>query len=225
MMANQIKTVTGAVLAGGKSTRMGTDKAFVRLRRQTLIEACLSVLSRCFTRNIIIANQPDAFVKLGPPVFPDELVGCGPMGGIHSALRHASTEAVFVVACDMPFLDAGLIRAMAMAGEGFDGVVARLEERFEPLHALYQKRALPVIELQIAAGEYSLQKLVPRLNMKVIGETELAQFGKWQRCFRNVNTPEELAKARESNPRSRKHVTALDKIALTARKSPPGCPD
>ena len=190
-MNNRIETVTGVVLAGGKSSRMGTDKAFVRVNKQPLIEHSLAALRQCFTRNIIIANHCEAYRSFALPVFADLIPNLGPIGGLQAALHHAETPAVFLVACDMPFLDPALIRAMAL--DDFDAVAPCVRGRYEPLHAGYARRILPVVEQQIAAGRYGLQELLIRLRVRSLGEERLQRYAGWPRSFSNVNTPADLA--------------------------------
>lgn len=190
-----IASVTGVVLAGGKSSRMGTDKAFVRVAERTLIERTTAVVRCCFVQNVIIANHPEMFSSLGLPVFKDDVPDLGPLGGIATALRRVETEAIFVVACDMPFLNPELIREMAKALGDFDAVAARIDGRFEPLHAVYRRRSLPGIESRIATRDYSVVRLLESLRVRVFEEKELSGFAEWRRTFLNVNTPQELRKA------------------------------
>ncbi len=185
------------ILAGGKSTRMGSDKAFARIGPQTLVERCAGVMARCFTTTIIIANRPEAFESLRLSVRKDDLPDLGPLGGILTALHHAATPAVFIIACDMPFLNDTLIRAMAESLAGYDAVAPRIASRFEPLHAAYHRRILPVVEARIQAGDCSVSRLLEAIRTRPFAEAELAPFVDWKRTFLNVNTPEELAKAKK----------------------------
>jgi molybdopterin-guanine dinucleotide biosynthesis protein A len=196
MPDERIESVTGVVLAGGKSLRMGTDKAFARVGDRTLVEGCAATLQGCFAETVVIANQPALFNGLNLPVFADDVPAVGPLGGVYTALRHVETTAIFVVACDMPFLNADLIRAMASAAEEFDAVAARIDGNFEPLHALYRRRILPEIEKRIQAGNYSVYRLLESLRVQTFSEPELSRYTDWRKIFLNVNTPEELEKAR-----------------------------
>ncbi len=119
----------------------------------------------------------------------------GPLGGILTALRHAATPAIFVVACDMPFLDTGLIREMVSALGEFDAVAARIDDRFEPLHAVYHRRILPAIEARVSAGNLSVYAMLETLRTRVFLPAELAAHRGWRDAFVNVNTPEEFAQA------------------------------
>lgn len=146
---------------------MGRDKAALEFDGQPLVERCVAVLRECF---------PEVFV-----IRQDDVPGLGPIGGLATALRRAPE--VFVVACDMPFLDAGLIWRMASDLPGYDAVAIP----GEPLHAAYDARILPVVEQQIAAGDYGMQHLLARLRVKFVEAAPII----------NVNTPEELEAACE----------------------------
>jgi molybdopterin-guanine dinucleotide biosynthesis protein A len=160
-------TVTGVVLAGGKSSRMGRDKATLEFDGETLQERAVAVLRECFAEVVVIRQ--------------DDVPGLGPIGGLLTALRHLRTEALFLVACDMPFLDAGLIRRMAGELAGYDAVAIP----GEPLHAAYSARILPVVEQQIAAGDYAMHRLLSKLRVKVVEARPIV----------NINTPQELEAA------------------------------
>ena len=153
--------MTGVVLAGGKSSRMGRDKAALKLDGQPLVERCVNVLQQCFPKVIVVRQ--------------DDVPGLGPMGGLLTALRRAPK--IFVVACDMPFLNAALICEMASQLPGYDAVAIPRE----PLHAAYSARILPVIEAQIAAGDYSVQSLLSKVRVKFEHAKPIV----------NVNTPQE----------------------------------
>lgn len=150
---------------------MGRDKRLLEFAGQPLQEHCAAVLRQCFT-NVIILTQ-------------DDVPGLGPLGGIVTALRRA--PAIFVVACDMPFVDADLIRLMAGQLAGYDAVAVPRE----PLHACYSASALPVIDQQIATGDYSVHRLLARLRVKYLSAPDFARYPVWQKSFTNVNTPQE----------------------------------
>jgi molybdopterin-guanine dinucleotide biosynthesis protein A len=162
-MIPAMSAMTGVVLAGGRSSRFGADK-FPVFRDRTL-----AVLRQCFDE-ILIAGRD----------LPDDLPGLGPLGGIVTALRRR--QAIFVVACDMPFLDADFIRLMAGKLPGHDAVAVA----GEPLHAAYAQSALPAAERQIAAGDYSARRWLEKLRTHYVTEFP-------ERVFFNVNTPADLA--------------------------------
>jgi len=158
-------TVTGVMLAGGQSRRMGADKAALIGPR---VEA---ILRACFPAVLVIRD--------------DDRPGLGPIGGLATALRRAETDAIFVAACDLPFLDPAVIRELVGLLPGYDAVVPQAGEHCEPLHAVYRCGCLPVVEQQIAAGDYSLQHLVRRLHTHYVHRPD------WGRTLTNINTPAE----------------------------------
>lgn len=162
--------MTGVVLAGGKSSRMGRDKSGLKLDGQTLQDRCVAVLRECFPEVLVIRD--------------DDVPGLGPIGGIATALRRVPE--IFVVACDMPFLDAARIRVMASQLTGYDAVAIP----GEPLHAAYSARILPVIERQIATGNYSMNHLLSQVRVKTIAGPALI----------NVNTPQEWETIYQAKP-------------------------
>lgn len=182
-------SITGVVLAGGRSSRMGTDKARLKLQEKTLVEWSVEVLRRCFPTTMVIANDPAVF----PGAVPDDVPGLGPLGAIATALRCVSTPGIFVVACDMPFLNVDLIGDMARQLAGWDAVAVRGEQ----LHAAYSRSLLPFVEQQIAAGDLSVHGLLERVRVRHFTEMELAKYPDWRRSFFNVNTPEEFEQAKK----------------------------
>ncbi len=162
--------MTGVVLAGGKSSRMGRDKAALKLSGQTLQDRCVAVLRKCFSEVLVIRD--------------DDVPELGPIGGVATALRRAPE--IFVVACDMPFLDAALIREMAAQLPDYDAVAIP----GEPLHAAYSARILPAIEQQISTGNYSMNHLLSQLRVKAIAGPALI----------NINTPQEWETICQARP-------------------------
>lgn len=157
--------MTGVILAGGKSSRMGRDKT------QFFREHTLAVLRQCFSETLVITE--------------DDTPGLGPLGGIVTALRRRPE--IFVVACDLPFLNVELIREMAGLLAGYDAVALPRE----PLHAAYSVSALPSAEAQIATGDYSVQRWLGTLRIQ---QPDLSRYPDWEKIFFNVNTPADLAK-------------------------------
>lgn len=187
--------MTGVVLAGGKSTRMGANKAALRLGGRPLIDGVVEVLRSLFPEVLIIANAPGLYDYLGLPVFPDRIPDRGSLGGLYTGLTYASHPAAFFAACDMPFLNAGLIASLRDAAPGYDAVVPRTPEGLQPLHAVYGKACLPVMEALIAAGRLKIDRLFPRVRTRVIEEAELRRLDPGLDSFLNCNTPAEFAAA------------------------------
>jgi molybdopterin-guanine dinucleotide biosynthesis protein len=189
--------VSLALLAGGRSTRMGEDKAFVRFHDSTLLEWTRDRLAPLFSHTFIVAREPARFQELGLAVIKDALEEAGSVVGIYTAVLASPTERVVCVACDMPFVTPRLVRLLAERSGGFDVFVPRHGGRVEPLCAVYGKGCLDACRDFIQAGGRRVQDLYAQLNTGYLDMDDLAR-GDLERLFSNTNTPEELEAARES---------------------------
>jgi len=187
-----VSEITGIILAGGKSTRYGRDKALVEIDGIRLIERVIRVMSSIFQRLILITNTPSEYTFLQLPMYEDLIKGLGPIGGIYTGLEAISDEAGFFVACDMPFLNANLVRHIVKARGDVDAVVPRMGWKIEALHSLYSKRCLPVIKELIGSREYQVIKVFRKTRVKYVDEDEIRSFDPQLRSFFNVNIPQEL---------------------------------
>jgi molybdenum cofactor guanylyltransferase len=134
--------LTVAIQAGGKSSRMGTDKAFVPFQGRPMIEVVLERVAGLGDELILITNKPDDYAHLGRPMFGDVYPDSGPLGGIYTAVYHAAHPHTLVVACDMPWLNRPLLEYMAGLRESADIIVPRWDKFPEPLHAIYNKACI-----------------------------------------------------------------------------------
>jgi molybdopterin-guanine dinucleotide biosynthesis protein A len=187
--------MTGIILAGGENRRMGTDKAFLDFKGKPLVEHLISVYSRLFDHTIIVTNHPERYSGYDVEVVQDALAARGPLTGIYSGLMRSRDELNFIAACDMPFLNHGLISFMAGAAGEYDAVVPQVGEFLEPLHAVYARRILPVIGSQLQRGEQRIRELFTRINVRYVTEAEIVRFDPRKRSFQNVNTPQEYKEA------------------------------
>jgi len=151
----KIKDVSGVVLAGGISSRYGKNKALVEFHGIPLIERVLGVMRPIFRHVIIITNTPDKYSYLKLPMYQDIIKGLGPLGGIFTGLQVIPNSGFFV-ACDMPFLNQGLIRHMVEIKADFDLVVPRISGYMEALHSLYGRGCERKIESLINSGIYQV---------------------------------------------------------------------
>ena len=184
--------LTGVILAGGKSRRYGRNKALVQLDGMALIERVLTVMQSLFQQVVLITNTPEAYAYLNLPMHEDIIKDLGPLGGIYTALRSIHTEAAFVVACDMPFLNPDLIQHMVEIRERCDIVVPKIDGFVEALHALYGKRCLPVIERLIQQKQYQIMRMFPHVSVRHVREAEIRRFDPDLKSFLNINKPQEL---------------------------------
>lgn len=191
---------TIAINAGGKSSRMGSDKAFVDLFGQPMIEHILArVSSLGQAETILITNKPAEYAYLGLPMYTDVLPDKGSLGGIYTALHHSANDYALVIACDMPFLNPDLLRYMvgliAAAGGPYDVIVPRVEGYPEGLHAIYRKSCLPFIRERLDADRLKVIGFYGQVRVRYLDEPEYAPFDPRKLSFLNINTPEELAEA------------------------------
>lgn len=188
--------MTGVVLAGGKSIRMGTNKAVLEVGGRKLIESVVEKLQALFPEVLIIANTPGLYETLGPKVFPDLIPDKGSLGGLYTGLSYASYEQAFFAACDMPFLNPDLIAFMKGEVEGYDVVIPKVQGELHTLHAVYSKRCLPFMKELIEQDKLKINAFFPKVRVKVIEEETIQRFDPHCFSFFNANTPEELALAR-----------------------------
>lgn len=185
------KNISGAILAGGKSRRMGFNKAFIEIDGRSIISRAASVMSAVFGDPVIIANDPALYAGLGLPIIPDEVQGAGSLGGIHTALHHSRTEYVFIVACDMPWLDETCIRRVIDAVDGSDCVVPFISGRLHPMHAAWSRQALAPLAEAISRGELRINDMLAKLSIKRLTAGHFNGMP-IERSVENVNTREDL---------------------------------
>ena len=194
--AEKVKGVTGVILAGGSSSRMGSNKALLLHKGGRIIEGVYRAMSELFEEVIIVTNTPQVYDFLPCRKVADIYPGKGVFAGIHAGLQASSEPAVFVAACDMPHLNGDLIRHLATLRDGADMVLPWSDSGFEPLHALYTKECLPAIEELMAAGDRRVISLVPRVRVREVPAGEVATFDKEFASFVNINTPDDYFRLR-----------------------------
>jgi molybdopterin-guanine dinucleotide biosynthesis protein A len=186
---------TGALVAGGRATRMGgAPKGLLRVDGEPIAARSLALFRRVFGRTLVVANDPAPYAAFGAPIVPDLLPGRGAPGGLHAALTAAGTGWVFAAGCDMPFLDAGPIAFLAERRAGAEAVLVRAHGRLEPLHAFWSRACLPALERLLAAGEPSLRDLARAVDARIVEEEEWRRADPGGRALENANTPEDAAR-------------------------------
>ncbi|MEA2573053.1 MAG: molybdenum cofactor guanylyltransferase [Chloroflexia bacterium] len=188
-----------AVLAGGASTRMGTNKALLRARPDgpTMVETVVARLSEAgLTPDLLVTNSPEVFAFLDIPTVPDEIPGSGSLGGIYTALNHMTQDRTLVVACDMPLLNPDLLRYMASLPTQADALVPRWTgsdgiSHVETMHTIYSRRCLEPARQRIAAGRLKVQALLEDVSVEYLEEIEMRRHDPGLASFRNVNTLED----------------------------------
>jgi len=183
------------ILAGGKSTRMGADKAFVVLDGRTLLARALD-LARSVTQDVRIVGEATKFAAFAP-VVEDVFPGCGPLGGIHAALRTSHAELNLVLAVDLPFVPPALLPFLLTRARNSPAMVTvpRAGGGWQPLCGVYRREFADVAEKALQAGRYKIDALFDEARTQVIEEEQLESAGFSSRVFRNLNTKAELEAA------------------------------
>ena len=187
-------SVSAAIMAGGKSRRMGQDKAWIELDGEPLIARVAGVLKQVADEVLIVANDP-AYASLGLRVVPDRFPEGGALGGIATGVGAASYDRVLVAACDMPFLSTEVWRLLLDHRYDADVIIPRIGGEYETLHALYSKTCVAPMERALAAGKLRVISFFEEVRVRAVDEAELRVADPTLRAFTNVNTPEELASA------------------------------
>ncbi len=188
--------LSGVVLAGGRSARLGRDKALLELEGRTLVARTLDALAQLTDDLVVVTSLAP---RLFPPparVITDRYVGAGVLAGVHAGLLAARGELAIVVACDMPFLNLDLLRHMVTLAHETDAVVPRWTD-VEPLHAIYRPAAcLGPIERALARGERRIISFYHEVRVRYVERAEIARFDPQGLSFFNVNTAEDWERAR-----------------------------
>jgi molybdopterin-guanine dinucleotide biosynthesis protein A len=185
----------GIILAGGENRRMGRDKAFLSIAGRPMIEHVLAAFRTVFERTVVVTNAPARYERYGVTAVADAFDARGPLTGIYSGMAASGDEYSFVAACDMPFLEPGLMRFMAGLADGPDVVVPLVGGQYEPLLAIYHRGLLPLMEDSIRQGEQRVQALYEGLDLRPVTEEEIGRFDPKRRSLINLNTPEQYEEA------------------------------
>lgn len=187
-------SITGIILSGGKSSRMKTDKAFLKLGSKTMIEELISRLEKKFSRLMIIANDRERYKRFGIELVEDIVPDKGPLGGIYTGLVVSRDDYNFIFACDMPFLNQDLIQYMIGEVEdgGYDVIIPEWEGRLQPLCAIYSKECIKPIENELSRNNLKITDFLKYVKARVLNEKEISQFISSQHFFANINTPQDF---------------------------------
>jgi len=190
-------SVTGVIQAGGRSTRMGGEpKALMTLGGRRIVERVVAAIAREVDDLLVVTNTPDLYAFLGLPMVSDALPDHGSLGGIYTGLLRASGDAAFTVACDMPFLRADVARLVIARAAEADVVIPRVGDQLETLHACYARACLPAMEARLRAGRLKITGFFDDVRVLEIDEAAIRALADPELVFMNVNTPDELARAR-----------------------------
>ena len=192
--------LTVVIQAGGQSSRMGEDKALKPFLGRPLIQRVIERLAPIADEIIVTTNRPAEYGFLNQRLVADLKPGRGALGGLYTAISFATSPFVAVAACDMPFASKNFFESAysLMVKEEADVVIAKTDEGYEPLHALYRRETcLPAIEASIDADQWKVIAWFPQVKVRTLSPDEAKEFDPSGLCFWNVNTPEDFAKAEE----------------------------
>lgn len=189
----RIPETTAAILAGGASSRMGTNKALLKVDGVSIIERTYRTLAQLFENIIVVTNAPEDYDFLPCRKVQDIYQDFGSIAGLHSALAHSTTERTFVTACDMPFIDPTIIRYLCQLQQGgYDAVIPFSSGGQEPLQAVYTSSCKKTFEDAIIKQEQKILDILPRMHTRLVTWDEIQKISGSLNSFLNVNTPEEF---------------------------------
>lgn len=187
--------VSIVIQAGGQSSRMGVEKGLVELCGKPMIQHIIDRLNTFADEMLITTNTPEMYKHFHFPMYADIYKDYGALAGLHTALNFAANEMVFVIACDLPFVNIGLFNVMKNLFEAkpVDIVIPRTPNGFEPLYAFYRRNTcLPLVNEVIQAGKRRLISWHENALVHIVEEEQLREFDPNLMSFANINTPEEL---------------------------------
>lgn len=178
--------LSGYILAGGKSSRMGTDKALLSVQEEPMLKRMIRLLEP-FCQSIAISGNNPGYSDFNIEMVADIYTGCGPISGIISSLKHSSTEWNLLVSVDVPFMNETFIAHLISHIGNYDCIIPRHDGGIEPLMGLYNKKIMPVVEEMINQGDYKLMRLLSKLNVQYVNCNDMIK--QFPRLFVNINFP------------------------------------
>lgn len=188
--------MTGIILAGGKSQRMGRNKAFIDSGGVPLFERVYRIFREIFSEIIIVANHVLPFERYEAILRRDIILGKGALGGLYTGLFHSSNYHAFCAACDMPFLNPRVIKYMREERDEYDVVVPKTHDGLHPLHAFYSKKCLNPMRQSLDRNDLKIVNFFHHVRVRYIEEMEIREFDPHMRSVINVNTEEEMEAVR-----------------------------
>ncbi len=184
--------ITGIILSGGKSIRMGENKAFIEIEGIPMITRIYDVFKKLFHEIIIVTDQRELFLHMNAKFYEDIFPNRGVLAGLYTGLFFSSFPYSFCVACDMPFLKESVIQYLIRCIEDHDAVVPKTKDGLQPLHAIYSKNCLEPIRKIIDQGKNRIIDFYPEVKIKIVEEEEFHSLDPKMESFINVNTPKEV---------------------------------
>jgi len=186
--------ISGIILSGGKSIRMGENKAFIKIDGVPIISRICHLFKELFQEVIIVTNQQDIFRDFDSKIYSDLIPHKGALGGLYTGLFFATFYYSFCVACDMPFIKKSLVQYLIKNIENEDVILPRTKDGLQPLHAIYSKKCLDPIKTTIDEGKFKIINIYDLVKVKIVEENGFLSLDPLRESFINVNTPEELSR-------------------------------
>jgi molybdopterin-guanine dinucleotide biosynthesis protein A len=180
--------ISGFILAGGRSSRMGTDKALLPFQEKPLLKHMINLIEP-ICDIVVISGQNSGYSNFGVEIVPDLYTQCGPIAGIYSSLKHSVSDWNLLVSVDVPFINEELLQYLISETGDYDCVVPKHRLGVEPLIGLYRRRILPEVEGMIEQGDYKIIRLLSQVNTRYLDCNSLVD--KYPRLFMNINRPED----------------------------------
>lgn len=192
--------MTGTILAGGENRRIPLLKGHIEINGERLVDSALKTLRNFFNKAVISTNLPELYFYCGLPMIGDISRQRGPLTGIFSVLSCTGDDAIFVVACDMPFINTDIISLLishhSLRGDKKDAVIPVFDGRPQPLFGIYSKSGIGIMEKRLREERRSIIEMLTELNVLYIKEAEVREIDPTGRSFVNINTMEDLEKVR-----------------------------
>lgn len=197
MSKNFITDVTGIILAGGESRRMGQDKRWMKLQGISLFHRTLGTMLAVFKKIVVVVARRSQMLDELPPcveVIEDLIPNCGSAGGLYTGLQFSPTHRAFVVACDMPFLNSDLMHHFCEIDPDADVLMAKIAGKAQPMHAVYSRRCLPILSEMLEGKKLKIQDLCTQedLVVRIVSDKDVKQWDPDGISFMNINTPMDL---------------------------------
>jgi len=189
------KGMTGIILSGGKSSRMGLNKAFLEINGERLIDRTLRQFKELFSEVILVTNEPLLYLDQDVTLITDIYKRKGPLGGLYAGLFYSSFDYAFLCPCDMPYLNTKFIRYMMERVAGYDIVIPETPEGYHPLHAIYSRRCLPTIKSLLMRDRLKMIGCFKGMRVLFIPEPVIRSYDPEGRMFMNINTQQDLQQA------------------------------
>ena len=208
-----VPDMTAVILAGGKSSRMKRNKALLPCNGEFFIERIHRLLAPLFSEVIVVTNTPELYPFLPCGMVSDEYPGLGSLAGIHAGLKQSGTGRIFAVACDMPYLNADLIRLMASRAVDCDIVIPESGGGLEPLHTIYGKGCIPAMEKALSSGSVRIVDCFDWSRVAVVSKEQVAAFDPEFLSFENINTPEDYFRFRSGKDGQTRRIPSCEKTS------------